>query len=58
MKMFLKQEKMPKGIVAGFFGNISYKDNYQYYQNITKVFEFTDAIFIIKAQSKIAKGDK
>ena len=49
---------MPKGIIAGFFGNISDKDNYQYYQNTTKGFEFTDANFKIKAQSKIAKGDK
>ena len=53
-----KQEKMPKGIIAGFFGYISVKDNYQYYQNTTKGFEFTDANFKIKAQSKIAKGDK
>ena len=30
----------------------------QYYQNITKGFESTDANFKIKAQSKIAKGDK
>ena len=30
----------------------------QYYQNATKGFEFTDANFKIKAQSKIAKGDK
>ena len=30
----------------------------QYYQNSTKGFEFTDANFKIKAQSKIAKGDK
>ena len=49
---------MPKGIIAGFFGYISDKDNYQYYQNTTKGFEFTDANFKIKAQSKIAKGDK
>ena len=27
------------------------------YQNTTKGFEFTDAKFKIKAQSKIAKGD-
>ena len=44
--------------IAGFFGNISEKDNYQYYQNTTKGFEFTDANFKIKAQFKIAKGDK
>ena len=30
----------------------------QYYQNTEKGFEFTDANFKIKAQSKIAKGDK
>ena len=30
----------------------------QYYQNATKGFEFTDANFKIKAQLKIAKGDK
>ena len=30
----------------------------KYYQNTTKGFEFTDANFKIKAQSKIAKGDK
>ena len=30
----------------------------QYYQNITKGVEITDANFKIKAQSKIAKGDK
>ena len=29
-----------------------------YYQNTTKCFEFTYANFKIKAQSKIAKGDK
>ena len=28
------------------------------YQNTTKGFEFSDANFKIKAQSKIAKGDK
>ena len=30
----------------------------QYYQNTTKGVEFLDANFKIKAQSKIAKGDK
>ena len=49
---------MPKGIIAGFFWYISDKDNYQFYQNTRKGFEFTDANFKIKAQSKIAKGDK
>ena len=49
---------MPKGIIAGFFLYISDKDNHQYYQNTTKGFEFTDANFKIKAQPKIAKGDK
>ena len=34
------------------------KDTTQYYQNTTKGFEFTDANFEIKAQSKIAKRDK
>ena len=33
-------------------------NNIQYYQNTTKGFEFTDVNFKIKAQSKIAKGDK
>ena len=49
---------MPKCILAGFFGYISDKDYYQYYQYTTKGFEFTDANFKIKAQSKNAKGDK
>ena len=49
---------MPKSIIAGFFLCIPDKDNYQYYQNTTNGFEFTDANFTIKAQSKIAKGDK
>ena len=31
---------------------------YQYYQNTTKGFEFTDANFTITAKSKISKGDK
>ena len=44
-KKFVKQKKMPKGIIAGFFGYISDKDNYQFYQNTTKGFEFTDANF-------------
>ena len=30
----------------------------QYHQNTTKGFEFTDSNFEIKAQAKIAKGDK
>ena len=30
----------------------------QYYKNNTKGYEFTNANFKIKAQSKIAKGDK
>ena len=29
-KKLVKQEKMPKGIIAGFFGYISDKDNYQF----------------------------
>ena len=52
------KKKMPKDIIAGFFGYISDKDNYQYYQNTTMGFEFTNANFKIKKQSKIAKGDK
>ena len=56
--IFNNKKTMSEGIIAGFFGNISDKNNYQYYQNTTKGFEFTDANFKIKAQSKIAKGDK
>ena len=38
-KKLVKQEKMPKGIIAGFFLYISDKDKYQFYQNTTKGFE-------------------
>ena len=47
-KKLVKQEKMPNGIIAGFFGYISELDNYQFYQNTTKGFELTDANFKIK----------
>ena len=42
-----------KNVQREITGNIT-----QYYQNTTKGFEFIDANFKIKAQSKLAKGDK
>ena len=53
-----KTRKNAKRHYSRVLGYISDKDNYQYYQNTTKGFEFTDANFKVKAQSKIAKGDK
>ena len=53
----LKTRKNAKRHYSRGFLYISEKDNYQYHQNTTKGFEFTDAKFNIKAQSKIAKGD-
>ena len=52
---------IPQGKVVGFNKNVQREitgNTSQYYQNITKCFEFTDANFKIKSQSKIAKGDK
>ena len=51
----------PQGIAVEFNKNVQREitgNTTQYYQNTTKGFEFTDANFKIKAQSKIAKGDK
>ena len=52
---------IPQGMAVEFDKNVQREitgNTTQYYQNTTKGFEFTDAYFKIKAQSKIAKGDK
>ena len=53
-KMYITQ-----GIAMEFNKNVQWEisgNTTQYYQNATKGFEFLDANFKIKAQSKIAKG--
>ena len=55
-KMYILQ-----GIAMEFKKNVQREitgNTAQYYQNTTKGVEFLDANFKIKAQSKIAKGDK
>ena len=52
---------IPQSIAVVFNKNVQREitgNTTQYYQNTTKGFEFTDANFKIKAQSKIAKGNK
>ena len=54
---------IPQGIAVEFNKNVQREitgNTTQYYQNTTKGFEFTDANFKIKAQSKIAReiGEK
>ena len=52
---------IPQSIAVEFNKNVQREitgNTTKYYQNTTKGFEFTDANFKIKAQSKIAKGDK
>ena len=52
---------IPQGIAMEFNKNVQREitgNTTQYYQNTAKGFEFLDANFKIKAQSKIAKGDK
>ena len=52
---------IPQGIAVEFNTNVQMGINgntTQFYQNTTKGCEFTDANFKIKAQSKIAKGDR
>ena len=49
---------IPQGIAVEFNKNVQREitgNTTQYYQNTTKGFEFTDANFKIKAQSKIAR---
>ena len=57
----LTKTYIPQCIAVEFNKNVQREitgNTTQYYQNTTKGFEFTDANFKIKAQSKIAKGDK
>ena len=52
---------IPQGVAVEFNKNVQREitiNTIQYYQNTAKGYEFTDANFKIKAQSKIAKGDK
>ena len=52
---------IPRGIAMEFNENVQREitgNTTQYYQNTTKSFEFLDANFKIKAQSRIANGDK
>ena len=52
---------IPQGIAVEFNKNVQMEipgNTTQYYQYTTKGFEFTDAHFKIKTQSKIAKGDE
>ena len=52
---------IPQGIAVEFNKYVQREitgNTTQYYQNTTKGFEFTDANFKIKAQSKITKGVK
>ena len=52
---------IPQSIAVEFNKNVQREitgNTTPYYQNTSKGFEFTDANFQIKAQSKIAKGDK
>ena len=50
---------IPQGIALEFYKNVQREitlNTTQFYPNTRKGFEFTDANFDIKAQSKIAKG--
>ena len=52
---------LPQGMAVEFNKNVQREitgNTTQYYQSTKKGFEFTDANFKIKAQSKIVKGDK
>ena len=56
IKMYIPQGKaveLNKYVQREITGNTT-----QYYEITTKCFEFTDANFKIKSQSKIAKGDQ